>query len=230
MIGNIKVFNKAVKSFIYVDLLEKPDEMTLYRDIEKGGLGLINIQIQARAALISIFLQTAINPNFSRNFYHNFIFRQFILYENFPKPDIPPNFSGDFFPTIRRLKKSSISLEECNLKKVYNFLMNDILREQIPNNQNDDDQSDSPLTPLKYNTLSPTTDWNRTWRLVRAKGLGPELMLFTLKILWRIIPTRSRLCKIFPLAYQDPNSQLCGTPWTMHCSPARQATDSQLSS
>ena len=30
-IGDIKVFNKTVKSFIYTDLGEKPDELTLYR-------------------------------------------------------------------------------------------------------------------------------------------------------------------------------------------------------
>ena len=117
-IGDIKVFNKTVKSFIYADLLEKPDELTLYRAIDQGGLGLINIQVRARAALISTFLQTAINPNFSRNNFHNYLFRHFVLGENFPKPDIPPNFAGDFFPTIRKLKASLISLEECNLKTV----------------------------------------------------------------------------------------------------------------
>ena len=36
-IGDIKIFNKTVKSFIYADLLEKPDKLTLYRDIESGG-------------------------------------------------------------------------------------------------------------------------------------------------------------------------------------------------
>ena len=101
-IGDIKVFNKVVKSFLYADLLEKPDELTLYRNIDNGELGLINIQTRARAALIS----TAINPEFSRNNYRNFLFRYFILEESLPKPDIPPNFAGDFFPTIRRMKTS----------------------------------------------------------------------------------------------------------------------------
>ena len=119
-----------------------------------------------------------------------------------------------FCPTIRKLKASLNSLEDCNLKLVYNFLMSDIIREQIqidPNNE-----LDSPLTPLKCETMSPTTDWNKTWRLVRTKGLGPELTSFMLKILWRITPTRSRLCRILPLAYQDPSCQLCGTPENRH--------------
>ena len=149
-IGNIKVFNKTAKSFIYVDLLEKPDELTLYRNIDDGGLGLINIQIRAKAALILTFLQTAINHKFCRNFYHNYLYRHFIMGENLPKPDIPPNFAGDFFPTIRRLKTSSINIEDCTLKNVYNFLMTDILQTERqarnPNDPNNDD-TDSPLIP-----------------------------------------------------------------------------------
>ena len=213
-IGDIKVFNKVVKSFLYADLIEKPDELTLYRDIDNGGLGLVNIQTRARASLISTFLQTAINPEFSRNHYHNFLYRYFILEESLPKPDIPPNFAGDFFPTIRKMKSASISLENCDLKGLYKFLMADVLRDQVPPDQND--ESDIPLTPLKCETLSPTTDWNRTWRLVRAKGLGPGLTSFMLKILWGIVPTRMRLCRILPLIHQDPSCQLCSTPESSH--------------
>ena len=161
-IGDIQVFNKTAKSFLYVDLLEKPDELTLYRNIEDCGRGLINIQIRAKAAFISTFLQTAINPKFCRNFYHNYLYQHFIMGENFPKPDIPPNFAGDFFPTIRRLKNSTIDIDDCTLKNVYNFLMTDILRtEQQAQNLNDlnnDDETDSPLIPLKYETISPTTE------------------------------------------------------------------------
>ena len=110
-IEDIKTFNKTVKSFIYTDLLEKPCELILYRDIDTGGLGLIHIQTRAKAALISTFLQTAVNPKFIRNSYHNYLYRHFIMGENFPKPDIPPNFAGDFFPSIRRLYKSKIIME-----------------------------------------------------------------------------------------------------------------------
>ena len=78
-------------------------------------------------------------------------------------------------------KNSSVKLEVCSLKDVSNFLMQDILREQNPNDPNDDNLSDSPLVSLKCETMSPTTDWKRTWRLVRSIGLGPELTSFVLK-------------------------------------------------
>ena len=146
------MFNKTAKSFLYTDLLEKPDELVLYRNIEDGGLGFLNIQVRAKAALISTFLQTAINPNFTRNFYHNYLYRHYILGENFPKQEIPPNFSGDFFQTIRRIKDSPIDIEKCTLKQVYNFLMKDLL------NVNKDDSPDEPLTPIKCETNFPRTD------------------------------------------------------------------------
>ena len=41
------------------------------------------------------------------------------------------------------------------------------------------------------------------------KGLGPELTSFTLTLLWGIVPTRARLNRIIPLAYPNPNCQLC---------------------
>ena len=43
-IGDLKIFNKMVKTFIHAELMEKPEELVLYRDIEEGGLGLIHIQ------------------------------------------------------------------------------------------------------------------------------------------------------------------------------------------
>ena len=74
------------------------------------------------------------------------------------------------------------------------------------------DPSDDALIPLSCELNQPLTDWNKTWKLVRSRGLGPELTSMTLKILWGIIPTRSRLFRILPLAYTSPNCLLCETP------------------
>ena len=56
-IGDIKVFNKTAKSFLYVDLLEKPDKLTLYRNIEDGGLGRHLFLLFLTRCPIMIFLQ-----------------------------------------------------------------------------------------------------------------------------------------------------------------------------
>ena len=106
-VADIKQFTKSAKSFLYVDLLEKPDLLTLFRDIDKGGLGLLCIQTRATAALIFSFLQTAISPDFDRNFYHNVLYRKYVLAENINAPKIPHCFASNFFPNIRRLKTLS---------------------------------------------------------------------------------------------------------------------------
>ena len=109
--ADIKELTKSAKSFLYADLLEKPDLLTLFRDIDKGGLGLLCIQTRATAALISSFLQTAINPDFDRNFYHNTLYKKYVLAENINAPKIPPCFAGDFFPNIRRINNYIPNIE-----------------------------------------------------------------------------------------------------------------------
>ena len=66
-----------------------------------------------------------------------------------------------------------------------------------------------PLKPLKCETDCPDTDWKRTWRLVRQKGLGPDLTSFLLKVLWKLIPTRHTLHRFFPRQYASKVCQLC---------------------
>ena len=45
----------------------------------------------------------------------------------------------------------------------------------------------------KVEAASPGTDWKKTWRLARLKGLGPEHTSFLFKLLQKILPTQERL-------------------------------------
>ena len=157
------MFTKTALSFLYAGLLEKPCQLVLFREIEQGGLGLMCIQTRATAALITTFLQTAINPNFTRNYYHN-DFRRYVLDEDITALIIPPSFKGDFFPNIRRLKDSSPNIEIIPLKGVYDFLMSETLREETHEHINDPMDIDSnpinwPLRTIKCEIENPTTDW-----------------------------------------------------------------------
>ena len=69
-IGDIKNINKQVKSWLYADLLEKPEKLALYRHPVDGGLGLHHTQCRALAVEIYSFLETACKPEFARNQYH----------------------------------------------------------------------------------------------------------------------------------------------------------------
>ena len=99
-------------------------------------------------------------------------------------------FGGDFFETIRKLKDSTPNLELISIKGVYDFLISSTLRAEIeiPGTQGSSNPADWPLIPLTCEERNPETNWTKTWRLSRQKGLGPELTSFILKMLWRIIP------------------------------------------
>ena len=214
-IADIKYFNSTAKSFIYADLLEKPTELTLYRDTKDGGLGLYHIQNRAKAALIATFLQTACNPIFLRNHYHNALYRHYVLLDQMVAPNIPPNFTGDFFPKIRQMYLTLGDIENLTIKQIYNFLMKDLLNTPSQTGTEQDNlEIDTPLIPLKCELSSPNIDWTITWRLARAPGLGPELTSFIHKVLWGIIPTKERLHKILPKQYKTPYCSLCSTTET----------------
>ena len=137
-----------------------------------GGLGLFHITSRAKAALIATFLQTAANPNFQRDHYHNTLYRHYVLEEDIPAPAIPPHFRGDFFSNIRDMKRELGAVDSLTFRAIYQFLQKSLLSGEP------DQNGEKALLPLKCEAASPNTDWTRTWRLARLKGLGPELSTF----------------------------------------------------
>ena len=95
------------------------------------GLGLICISSRAKAALITTFLQAAINPNFTRNSYHNILYRHFVLEDKTAPMTRPTYFGEDFFKTIFQINDSVPNFEKISIKGVYEFLISSILRAKI---------------------------------------------------------------------------------------------------
>ena len=157
-VADVKYFLSQAKSFIYADLLEKPEEKILYRDVVDGGLGLYHIESRAKAALAATFLQTAINPNFQRDFYHNTLYRHYVLGEPLPAPPIPPHFRGDFFPNIREMREELGELESQSFRSIYKYLVKRVLNEES------DGEGVRKLLPLKCELAFPGTDWLQTQR------------------------------------------------------------------
>ena len=71
--GDVSRMVSSIKSWIYQDLLVKPQEELLYRKTEDGGHGLFNIEAKAKANLTTSFLQTAGGSDFVTNWYHYFV-------------------------------------------------------------------------------------------------------------------------------------------------------------
>ena len=103
------------------------------------------------------------------------------------------------------------NIDQISIKQVYDFLMSSVLKNEIdpPAGERARPFSEWPLKPLKCESESPETDWSRSWRLVRQKGLGPDLTSFLLKVLWKLIPTRDSLHRFLPRQYASSDCQLC---------------------
>ena len=203
-VGDIMAINKQAESWLYADLLERPGELALYRHTSNGGLGLFNIQLRALANLINSFLETACNPKFRRNQYHEALFNHNVL-ENTPSInlDIPPYFKGDFFPAIKRIHASPLNVANIKVKDIYRFLIEEVTMEE-------DISGIQTLQPLRVELACPSNQWEQTWDMARQSMLGPNLTTFLFKLLHLILPTGERVARILP--NQSPTCTRCNDP------------------
>ena len=77
--SDLKEINSQIKSWIFADQLESPEECVLYLPRNKGGLGLINVKYKALAELTISFLETALNMSFKRNILHSALYQWNVL-------------------------------------------------------------------------------------------------------------------------------------------------------
>ena len=192
-----------MKSWLYADQLEKPEEMILFRPSTHGGLGLHNVKYKAQAMLIRSFMETSVNPKYLHNLYHVSLFRYYVLKEDsFPDPGLPPYYTADFFDTIRKVHVNSESnVATMSSSDWYHYLV----EENITMNQLED--STKIFRPSRTELAWPGTDWDNTWRLARSKGLGPEVTTFLWRLLHNILPTQERLNNI--MRNTQPLCKLC---------------------
>jgi hypothetical protein len=103
--ADILAISRSVKSWMYADMFEKPAEMIMFRPTFYGGLGVLCPKFRALACLIRSFLETAANPTFRRNLFHEQLFRYHIMLDrSIPNSGFPPYYSPDFFNTIKNAK------------------------------------------------------------------------------------------------------------------------------
>ena len=80
-----------IKSWLYADMLEKPEELLMFRSRKDGGLGVHHIKSKATAILIRSFLETAFSDKFIRNNFHHALFLWHILEDRqIENPGSPP--------------------------------------------------------------------------------------------------------------------------------------------
>jgi hypothetical protein len=73
------VITSSIKSWLYADLLLKPEELIMYRPASYGGLGILSVNYKAIASLIKNFFETAGHDKFRPSLYHTTLFRYHVL-------------------------------------------------------------------------------------------------------------------------------------------------------
>ena len=197
--------NSQIKSWVFADQLEYPEEMVLYRSRDSGGFGLINVKFKAMAEFIRSFLETAIVPKFHQNSYHAAQFRWNVLLErDIPDPGKSPYLTEDMFQLIKEVKEEGLlNLSHMKSGTWYKVLLeNKITMQSEPNGTRS-------MKPCKVEVRNPEVDWKSTWALANSKGLNPTEKTFLWRMIHNLLPTQARLFHLKMKNTLHANCLLC---------------------
>ena len=207
-VADLKSITSSCKSWLYQDLLAKPEEMILHRPPHYGGLGLQHIKYKSLAGFITTFLQSAANPAFQSNLLHTLLYRKHVLgEEDVPgvPAQLPPYFSLELFNTIKTVKNETplniVSMSERDWSRL---LTEDYVTMKVHNVG-----EPREFCPSKPELLSPATDWVLSWSMCRQKGLSPDLSSFLWKLLHNLLCSQQRLHRMG--VSPSPICKLCNT-------------------
>jgi hypothetical protein len=190
---DISKVTSYAKSWLYADMLIKPEEMLMVRPALSGGLGVHHVGMKALAGLIRTFLETACNPLFRHSMYHELLYRYHVLEDrNISNPGLPPFYNEVFFSTIRQVHMdTAFNVATVSEGQWYQLLLEDKVTMEVRDLQRQ-------LIMCRVELGSPSTDWDVTWERVRLKGLGPNLTSFLFKIVHQLLPTQERVARTNP--------------------------------
>ena len=201
---DVSKITSSIKSWIYADQLEKPQELVLYRSRKEGGLNVNNVKCRALAEQIKSFLDTAVNPKFRNNIYHRALYDWHVLdIRTIPDPGRPPYYSVEFFTAIKSVKNegllnvATLSLGHWYKALLENYVTTEVNVEGFRFKKN-----------CKIESDHPNVDWERTWSLACIKGLESENYSFLWKLVHNILPTQERLSRIL-VNITSPVCTLC---------------------
>ena len=190
-----------IKSWLFADQLEKPEELVLFRGRRDGGLGVVNVQYKALALLIRSFLETALIPKFKHNLFHEALYKWYVEDKrDFVKPLQPPYYDDNFFATIKMVKDQGL----LNLKTMTTGVWYRVLIEE--NITNTPSEQGNPLVQCRAETNHPDIDWSKTWLLSITPGLPSSLLTFLWRMMHDLLPCQTRL---FRMRMPNVNSDIC---------------------
>ena len=185
---DVNKIHSCCKSWLYADQFLKPEELVMFRPPSYGGLGIHHVKYKALAALTKTFLETAGNTKFRNSLFHSNLFRFHILQDSsLPNPGFPPFYTQEFFQKIRQVhNETPLNIMKMSEKQWYQLYLEDYCTMEIQEDQQ------ARFISTRSELISPSTDWERTWRLSRQKGLGPEHTTFLFRLGHRLLVTKER--------------------------------------
>ena len=192
-VTDIKKISADIKSWLFADQLEYPEEFVLHRPRNAGGLGLINVKYKALAELTRSFTETAQNSNFIRYLHHQALYLWNVEErQDIPEPVKIPYMSEEVWNSIRQVKAEGLlNLSKLTSGQWYRvFLENSVTMET-------DDHGHSEMKTCRAEESHPEVDWKLSWKLAYLPGLSSEDQTFLWRMLHNILPTQARLHRIF---------------------------------
>lgn len=203
--SDLKEINSQIKSWIFADQLESPEECVLYRPRNKGGLGLINVKYKALAELTRSFLETALNMSFKRNILHSALYQwNVLLNHEIPYPGNHPFLTEEVFSVIREVKEEGLlNLSSMKSGTWYKVILENKVLMQI------DENGRSKLRPCRTEVNNPEADWESIWKLANIQGLDSAGQTFLWRMVHNLLPTQARLFRLKMRNAPTHNCHLC---------------------
>jgi hypothetical protein len=192
----------TIKSWLFQDQLLKPEDFVLYRSREQGGLDLTHAESKARALLIRSFLETAVNPTFTRNTYHEALYKWHVEDDrSIINPGIPPYYDQTFFNMIRNGKHEGLlRISTMTTSMWYRVILESTVTHRAGQG------TANELIPCRVEEKYPDKDWDRAWSYLVLPGLPSDLTSFLWLMIHNLLPTKERL---FRLGMPNINENTC---------------------
>jgi hypothetical protein len=151
--GDFGKINSIIKSWLYADLFEKPEELVMHRPRLKGGLGVHHVKYKAQAILIRSFLETALSANFIPNQYHRALYMWHVEgRRDITIPVQPTYYDDNFFNYIKMVKQEGLlNIKTMSSGQWYKVLLEYNVTHQITNDR-------TVLLPCRAEIKSPDAD------------------------------------------------------------------------
>ena len=194
-----------IKSWLFQDQLEKPEDFLLYRKRIQGGLGLIHTGCKSQSLMIRSFMETAANPKFIRNIFHEALYEWHVLgNRSILNPGTTPYYDMEFFNRIIEVKNENLlNVTTMSSQSWYRVLLENKVTHSINAN------GARELKPCKAEKTFPARNWENIWKLATNPGLSSELSSFLWRMFHNILPTRERFFRMQISNTASPMCELC---------------------